>query len=184
MGGVLANDTPAMDQIAPTGLIYCPGMLDKAVRHDGCHVGGHLHTGGPSEPAPPPPKKKPDLILTLTATLQNETWHILATNVGGDTVCELKLEQTEKLSALNAAIEKQVNSQSEYTVKLVTRSGSIIESPPGTLIRYIFPAELVLKLTATLQFETWHIAATNNDGHTMCNLKIKSFEKFSTVKAA
>lgn len=182
--GVLANDTPAMDRDAPTGLIYCPGMLDKSVRHDGCHVGGHLHTGGSSEPAQPPPPPKPDLVLTLSATLQDDTWHIFATNVGGDNVCELKIKSVEKynnFSKIIRAIEEKVNTPKKYEVKLVSPDGKIMNYSPGTTFDKIFPQspkpDLVLTVTAMLQGDTWHIFATNTGGDRMCEFKIKS-EKY------
>eukprot|EP00747_Dinoflagellata_sp_TGD_P194521 gnl/TRDRNA2_/TRDRNA2_62027_c0_seq1.p1 gnl/TRDRNA2_/TRDRNA2_62027_c0~~gnl/TRDRNA2_/TRDRNA2_62027_c0_seq1.p1 ORF type:complete len:422 (-),score=69.20 gnl/TRDRNA2_/TRDRNA2_62027_c0_seq1:47-1312(-) len=167
--GVLANDSPAMDRDAPTGdvptgLIYCPGMLDKGVRHDGCHQAGHLHTGGSSDPAPPRPPSppKPDYVLTLTATLEDDTWHIFGTNIGGNQVCELKIKSFEKFSAIKAAIEHKINTPKKYEVKLLSMDGTIMDHPPKTPIHDIFQVDdakqlcrsQVLDATATGKLDT------------------------------
>eukprot|EP00931_Biecheleriopsis_adriatica_P000191 TRINITY_DN100198_c0_g1_i1.p1 TRINITY_DN100198_c0_g1~~TRINITY_DN100198_c0_g1_i1.p1 ORF type:complete len:379 (+),score=54.12 TRINITY_DN100198_c0_g1_i1:35-1138(+) len=129
--GVLANETPAMGS-SPKGIVYCPGMLDKAVRHDGCHVGGHLHTD--VQPVHEPALKPKDrLVLTVTGKLQDDVWEVLATNMAGNNMCCLRFKTFDKFSSVRKAICQKVDPKDECNVALVDEAGNVMDYEQTTL---------------------------------------------------
>mmetsp|Transcript_21563 Transcript_21563/g.50263 ORF Transcript_21563/g.50263 Transcript_21563/m.50263 type:complete len:377 (-) Transcript_21563:62-1192(-) len=123
--GVLANETPPMNKVAePTrGLIYCAGTGRDPLFH-----GNYPSHDDERTPTPPKPAPKPDLIVSLEATLDAQTCLVVGRSMAGTDLCRVQCSKHNTLGFLRDEVRRAVDPGNSSNVVLCNVEGGLLTS--------------------------------------------------------